>query len=228
MFLLQTTCRAGHEQTGSLCPPVVLPGSQTQPRGQRRRSEITGKNSTATKNGNTRILFSLQAVFLSATLPREPQRSSRVWRVAKRQLFSLWQSRPGLASKYLSRLLAAEESLPSLCLLSLLAEHCYQTGNLDSSQQVCFLSLFSRLSSPSLSLSLMLQEALLNYYRKVVLMSRSKPFQPIVVCVQLTPFWPSVVSTGLSPAGYLWPTLQKGHTRPVLLSLALSVTEVSS
>ena len=85
----------------------------------------------------------LQAVFLSATVPHDPKRSSRVWRVARRQLLSLWRSRPALARDYLSRLLDSEEKMASLCLLSLLAEHCSQTGGLDSSQQVWCLSLFN-------------------------------------------------------------------------------------
>ena len=84
-----------------------------------------------------------QSVFLSATVPHDPKRSSRVWRVARRQLLSLWRSRPALARDYLSRLLDSEEKMASLCLLSLLAEHCSQTGGLDSSQQVWCLSLFN-------------------------------------------------------------------------------------
>ena len=80
--------------------------------------------------------FYSQAVLLSATLAHDPKRSSRVWQVARRQLLSLWLSKAGLASHSLSRLLSAEETLPALSLLSLLAEHCQQTGHLDNTLQV--------------------------------------------------------------------------------------------
>ena len=77
-----------------------------------------------------------QAVLFSATVLSGTKCSSRVSRAAKRQLRSLWRWKPDLVPQYIVRLLAVEEDLPSLCLLTELADYCYQTSELDPSQQV--------------------------------------------------------------------------------------------
>lgn len=75
-------------------------------------------------------------MFLSATLPPVPEQPSRVYKAARKQLHALWGSKPHLVQEYIAQLLAGEESLPSLFLLSILADYSYQTGQLDISQQV--------------------------------------------------------------------------------------------
>ena len=145
--VLPTTCRTRHGQTCTNCCQVVLHCSQTQRRNQRHHNYITGicKRKSITSPSHHGLCsgvvyieaqFYSQAVLLSATLAHDPKRSSRVWQVARRQLLSLWLSKAGLASHSLSRLLSAEETLPALSLLSLLAEHCQQTGHLDNTLQV--------------------------------------------------------------------------------------------
>ena len=77
-----------------------------------------------------------QATLLSATLSPSAKSLSRLWKKAVRQLHTLWQSHPHMVPKYISQLLADEESLASLCLLAVLADYCHQNSQLEASHQV--------------------------------------------------------------------------------------------
>jgi len=101
---------------------------------------------------------------LLACISSAPNRKS--WISATRRLHRLWHSREGLARQFLDCLLSgAEPYLPSLCLLGLLSEYCSRKGE---------------------KLEISKQEALLVHFSKVVLASRTKPQQSIVVtCVPI-------------------------------------------
>ena len=55
---------------------------------------------------------------------------------AVRRLRKVWRSRPELVEECGSCLLSEEPHLPSLCLLAVLTEHCWENGRMEKVQPV--------------------------------------------------------------------------------------------
>ena len=98
-----------------------------------------------------------QSIFLSA-IPNAPA-TSKLWQAAVKTLFSLWQSKKGLAKDCISLLVNGNITIPSLSLLGVLVDSCSQHEGLEQAEQ----------------------DSVLTYFSKAVLAGRSKPLQSIIV-----------------------------------------------
>ena len=81
-----------------------------------------------------------------------------LWKLAVKQLHTLWRSKEGLAEECMSCLLSGDSHFPSLVMLGCLSEFISKKGALTMAQQ----------------------DAMLVYYSKTVLSSRMKPPHAVV------------------------------------------------